>query len=238
MSLAGSRIVIIGGGSGMGLATAKLASQAGADVVIAGRTLEKLERAREEIGGNVEVRRVDIRAEDQLEALFDELGAIDHLTTPGTRGMKGVFPEVETQAVRETFESKFWGQYMAAKHAVPHIRPGGSIVFVTGVYAHRPPKGRHVLAAMNGGIEALARALAIDVAPLRVNVVAPGMMDTALYDEMGPAQKKAMFDELAARLPVGHIGTPEDAAKAILYLMDNPYVTGTTLHVDGGLSLK
>jgi len=238
MSLAGSRIVIIGGGSGMGLATATLAAQAGADVVIAGRTLEKLERARDEIGGNVEVRTVDIRREDQLKALFEALGPIDHLTTPGTRGMKGVFPEVETQAVRDAFESKFWGQYMAAKHAVPYLRPGGSIVFVTGVYAHRPPKGRHVLAAMNGGIEGLARALAVDLAPLRVNVVAPGMMDTALYDEMAPGYKQAMFDELVARLPVGRIGTGEDAAKAILYLMDNGYVTGTTLHVDGGLSLK
>jgi NAD(P)-dependent dehydrogenase (short-subunit alcohol dehydrogenase family) len=140
--------------------------------------------------------------------------------------------------VREAFESKFWGQYFAAKYAVPYLRPGGSIVFITGVYGHRPPKGRHVLAAMNGGIEGLARALAVDLAPLRVNVVAPGMMDTPLYADMPADQRQAMYDELAARLPVGRIGTAEDAAKAILYLMDDGYVTGTVLHVDGGLSLR
>ncbi len=239
MSLAGSRIVIIGGSSGIGFATARLALEVGALVVIAGRSTARLEEARVRLGGAVEVGSLDVTLEDEVRSFFEALGPFDHLTTPGNQGVAGSFLEVETETAQVGFNSKFWGQYRAAKHAMPHVRPEGSMVLVAGAWSQRPPAGAAARAAINSAIEGLARGLAVEFGPtVRVNAVSPGVLDTPLYGLIPEPERRVLFATAAAGLPIGRVGTAEHAAKAILYLMDNDFVTGSTLFVDGGLTLR
>jgi NAD(P)-dependent dehydrogenase (short-subunit alcohol dehydrogenase family) len=237
MALAGKRIVVIGGSSGLGFAAATLMRQAGAEVIIAGRTPERLDAARESLGGGVETHPVDICEESQLEGLFAAVGPFDHLFTPGAHAAKGIITELGVEQARAAFDAKFWGQYLAARCAYPSLRPGGSIVFASGVWGIRPPRGVPVPAAINGAVEGLGRALAVDLAPIRVNVLAPGTIDTPLYAGLDPAARAALFQAMAEQLPVGRIGRAEEAAAGVLFLMENEYMTGTVLRVDGGMSL-
>lgn len=239
MELENKRIVIIGGSSGIGLATARAAVEAGAAVVIAGRSAEKLERAIQEIGDStkVEAHTLDVRDEAAVRAFFEHIGPFDHLTTPGSAISGGHFLTGASASARADFESKFWGQYNAAKYGAPNLRPGGSIVLFSGIYAQRPPSGVSSIAAINGAIEALGRALAVELSPLRVNVVSPGLVDTPIFSFMSESERKDMFDSVARSIPARRIGQPEDIAQAVLYLMSNPYSTGTTLFVDGGHTL-
>ncbi|MCL5736603.1 MAG: SDR family oxidoreductase [Actinobacteria bacterium] len=239
MSLEGSRIVIIGGSSGIGFATARLALEAGADVVIAGRSAARLKDARVRLGRELETGNVDVTIEDSVRSFFDAAGPFDHLTTPGNQGTAGPFLELETEAAQAGFNSKFWGQYRAAKYAVPHLRVGGSIVLVGGAWSQRPPRAAAARAAINSAVEGLARGLAVELGPsLRVNAVSPGVLDTPLYESLPEPERGVLFAAAASGLPLERIGIAEHAAKAILYLMDNDFVTGSTLFVDGGLTLR
>jgi NAD(P)-dependent dehydrogenase (short-subunit alcohol dehydrogenase family) len=238
MLFAHKRLVIIGGSSGMGLATAIAATAAGARVVIASRSREKLEKARAEIGGDTEALHLDIRDEAAIQAFFDQVGEFDHLTTPGSEAAGGPFLTRDSAAVRTDFDSKFWGQYLAAKYGAPLIRPGGSIVFFSGIFSQRPSAGVSGVAAINSAIEGLARALAVELAPIRVNAVSPGLVDTPIFDHMPKEAREEMFQRFAAAAPVRRVGRPEEIAQAVLHLMANPFTTGTTLFVDGGYLLR
>lgn len=239
MGLAGKRVVIVGGSSGIGLATAKLAERAGCELVIASRSRERLEEARRFLGAGVEVRTVDVTSEYQVREFFAGVGPFDHLTAPGNEGGGGPFLKVTTETAQAGFNSKFWGQYRAARCGVPHLRPGGSIVFVAGAWSQRPAAGAAARAAINSALEGLARGLAVELGPqIRVNAVSPGVLDTPLYARTPEAERKVLFQKAADALPLKKIGTAENAAKAILYLMDNDFVTGTTVFVDGGLTLR
>lgn len=232
------RIVIIGGSSGIGLATAKMAVELGANVVIASRDENKLDHAREEIGGDIEVVQLDVTDESEVQAFFDQIGEFDHLTVTAAEISAGQFLLLDTEVAKADFDSKFWGQYMAAKYGAPKIQKGGSIVLFSGVYAHRPMAGVAPISAVNGAIEALCRALAVELSPIRVNVVTPGLIDTPVYDYMLPSMKEGMFRQAEKTLPAKRVGQPEDIAQAVLFLMSDPFVTGTNLFVDGGLTLK
>ncbi len=238
MRFQGKKIVVIGGSSGMGLATAKMAASEGATVVIASRSNQKLSEAAAEIDGVLEIFSVNAMEENSIKDLFDAVGEFDHLATPGSEAVMGRFLDMDTKTARKAFNSKFWGQFHAAKYAAPKIRPGGSITFFAGIWSQRPVPGGSVISAINGGIEALARALAVELAPIRVNTVSPGIVDTPIYASMDPEQRDAMFKAVAASIPVARIGRPDDIAKAVLYLMSNEYTTGSTLYVDGGTTLR
>lgn len=238
MLFAHKRIIIIGGSSGMGLATAIAATAAGARVVIASRSPEKLETARREIGGDAEALTLDVQDEAAVQAFFARVGEFDHLTAPGNVAAGGPFLTRETAAVRADFDSKFWGQYLAAKYGAPQIRAGGSIVLFSGIYSQRPSPGVSGIAAINSALEGLARALAVELAPIRVNAVSPGLVDTPIFDSMPKAAKDEMFQSFAAAAPVKRVGRPEEVAQAVLHLMANPFTTGTTLFVDGGYILR
>jgi NAD(P)-dependent dehydrogenase (short-subunit alcohol dehydrogenase family) len=238
MLFAQKRLVIIGGSSGMGLATAIAATAAGARVVIASRSSEKLETARRKIGGDTDALTLDVQDEAAVEAFFDQVGEFDHLTTPGNQAAGGPFLTRDTSEVRADFGSKFWGQYMAAKYGAPLIRPGGSIVFFSGIYSQRPSAGVSGIAAINSAIEGLVRALAVELAPIRVNAVSPGLVDTPIFDDMPKEVKNELFQSFAAAAPVKRVGRPEEIAQAVLHLMANPFITGTTLFVDGGYLLR
>ena len=238
MNFQGKKVVIIGGSSGIGLATARAAAAEGAEVLLASRSEEKLRKARESISGKVDVFVVDAGKEESVKTLFEKGGKFDHLFTPGSEGVRGPFLSLDPQAARTAFDSKFWGQYFAAKYGAPKIRPGGSITFMAGAFSQRPGPGTAVLAAINSAIEGLGRALAVELSPLRVNVVSPGLVDTPNFSKMPPDQRSALFKTVADSIPAHRIGTPEDIAQTVLYLMGNGYTTGHTLFVDGGMTLR
>jgi NAD(P)-dependent dehydrogenase (short-subunit alcohol dehydrogenase family) len=238
MRLQDKRVVVIGGSSGIGLATARMAAAEGAAVVIASRSMDKLEQAAATIPGKIEAFSVDIREEKSLAALFAAIGEFDHLATPGGEAAGGPFLELDLREARQAFDSKFWGQYMAAKHAAPRIRRGGSITLISGSNSQRPLPQAAVRAAINNAVEGLARALAVELTPIRVNAVSPGLVDTPLHDHLPGERKDAFFQAVAATLPLKRVGTAEEIAHAVLHLMTNGYTTGSTLFVDGGYTLR
>ena len=238
MRFQGQKIVIIGGSSGMGLATAKMAAAEGATVFIGGRSEDKLRQAKAQIQGTAELTQVNVMDEESVKAFFDKIGEFDHLTTPGSEAVMGKFLELDVRDAKKAFDSKFWGQYQAAKYGAPKIREGGSITFFAGIWSQRPVFGAAPVAAINSAIEGLGRALAVELAPIRVNTVSPGIVDTPLYSGMEPGKRKAMFQGIAASIPAKRVGRPEDIAQTVLYLMANGYTTGSTLYVDGGATLR
>jgi NAD(P)-dependent dehydrogenase (short-subunit alcohol dehydrogenase family) len=237
-TLEGKRIVIIGGSSGIGLATAKLAVREGASVVVASRSASKLGKAADEIPGKVETATVDVRDEIGVKRFFDHVGEFDHLATPCAEVSGGGFLDLDLLEARKAFDSKFWGQYHAARYAAPGVRPGGSITFFSGSNSQRPLPQSSIRAAVNSAVEGLTRALAVELAPIRVNAVSPGPVDTPLHDHLPKERRDALFEAVAASLPVRRIGKPEEIAHTVLYLMTNGFTTGSTLFVDGGYTLR
>ena len=238
MNLAGKKIIVIGGSSGIGLATARSAALEGSEVVIASRSPEKLKRARDQIQGEVRIVTVDVRDSASIQRLFDAIGEFDHLTTPGNEGALGRFLELDVDIARRGFDSKFWGQYQAVKYGVPKIRAGGSIVLMAGAYSQHPEPGAVPQASINSAVEGLGRALAVELSPIRVNVVSPGLVDTPRHNALPGKQRSEMFESAAKTLPAKRVAQPEDVAQTILYLMRNPHATGNVLYIDGGLTLR
>jgi NAD(P)-dependent dehydrogenase (short-subunit alcohol dehydrogenase family) len=238
MTIAASRVVIVGGGSGIGLAVARAALLAGARVTIAGRSADKLDGANAALGGRATAAPADARDEAALAALFAAQAPIDHLVVtvgPGPARQRYInFLEQSTADARALFDNKFWAQYLCAKLAAPHMTRQGSITLFGGGASRKPVKAMAALAAVQAAIEGLVRGMALDLAPVRVNAVAPGRIASSSFADMPEAARRAMLDQWAANLPVARIGMPEDAAQAALYLMGNAYTTGNILYVDGG----
>ncbi|MBZ9707633.1 SDR family oxidoreductase [Mesorhizobium sp. ESP7-2] len=238
MHLSNQKILIVGGGSGMGLALARRCLEAGAKVVIAGRGEDRLRQAREALGNPaaLETAIVDITREDQVAALFAEIGGLDHIvsTAADIEGAYRLLPELDLEAARRVVDSKLFGPLLLAKHGAPRLAMAGSMIFVSGIAAYRPAARGSVVAAVNAALEGLVRALAIELAPVRVNAVSPGWVDTGIWTQVAGDRKAETLAAMAERLPVGRIGQPEDIADAIFFLMGNGFTTGTTLHVEGG----
>lgn len=233
-------MIIIGGSSGMGLAIAQACAKQEAAVVICGRSQEKLEKAVRSIGGKIETAVLDISDETAVEAFFKAQDAFDHLITPGAEISAGPFTNFPVEEAKRSFQIKFWGQYCAARSALSKIRKGGSIIFFSGVYGRRPSPGVPNMASINAAIEGLGRALAVELGPaeIRVNVISPGLIHTPAIDTLPSPLKENMFQEFSEKTALKRIGLPEEAAQAAIYLMTNPYVTGTTLFIDGGYVLN
>jgi NAD(P)-dependent dehydrogenase (short-subunit alcohol dehydrogenase family) len=237
MTLEGKVVVVLGGSTGMGFATAKAAAAEGAQVVITGRSQEKLTAAIAQLPAGSQSAVLDVTDEAGTRSLFEQLDHVDHIfITAGTVTL-GAGLAADTEKLRPGMDTRFWGALYAAKYGAAKMKNGGSITLMSGVSAWRPRPGGSVGSASCGAIEAFGRSLALELAPIRVNTIAPGFIDTPLIDELIGERKQALIEMQAARLPVKRIGTPEDIAEAVLFLMKNGFVTGITLTVDGGHTL-
>ena len=235
MTVQGKKIVVVGGSSGMGLAVAVELARAGAQVMIASRSAEKLQKAQRAIAARVETRVLDTRKDSAVRELFASLGHLDHLVISAADAVSGPFLEVPISAAQEFFDSKFWGAYRCAHYAAPKMAKDGSITLFSGAASQRGTPGLAAGSAINAALEALGRSLAVELAPIRVNTIAPGLIATPVWDTiMNNEQKQGFFNAAAAKLPLKRIGTPEEIGHAVRYLIENTYTTGSVLFVDGG----
>jgi NAD(P)-dependent dehydrogenase (short-subunit alcohol dehydrogenase family) len=234
-SLQNRTVVITGGSSGIGLATAREVIALGGRVVLAGRSEDKLERACQELGPDARAIQLDVTDERAVKEAFQRIERIDHLVTAAAGSLRGRQADLDTALARELFESKFWGQHHCVKYATPHMAHDGSMVLISGWVSRKPAVDMSTLAAVDGAIEALARTLALELAPIRVNAVTPGQIDTPLWrSRLSESAAQAHFDKVALSHPVGRAGTAEDVASAILFLMRNGFMSAAVLDIDGG----
>jgi NAD(P)-dependent dehydrogenase (short-subunit alcohol dehydrogenase family) len=237
MRLANQVVVIVGGGSGIGLAVAKLAHREGTNTIILGRTLSKLEQAKDSIGENTKAIAIDVMDEAAVTQAFDKIGDFDHLFISAQDASTASLSTTTIEKLRPTLDSKIWGALQVVKHGVSQMRVGGSITFISGLAGRRGYPGFAVAGAANAGIEAVARNLAVELAPIRVNTVCAGVIDTEMLDKVFGEKRGEIVEAISNKLPVKRIGKPEEIADAVLFLMSNGFVTGATLLVDGGDAL-
>lgn len=240
MDLKEKRVLIVGGGSGIGYAVAESSIADGAQVMIASTNLARLEPAASRLGNGTTASRLDLTNESEVAVFFDQCGGFDHIVTTagdwgGMRSAKA--SAVDIASARRVFDVRFWGALMLAKYGATVLATNGSLTFTGGMIAHKPSKGSFISTAMAGAIEHLTRALAVELAPLRVNAVCPGLIHTAMWDSM-PADRREMLDKMTKGQLMPRTGTPDEVAQAYLYLMRGGYTTGQVLFVEGGSALK
>jgi NAD(P)-dependent dehydrogenase (short-subunit alcohol dehydrogenase family) len=232
------RVVIVGGSSGIGLAVAEEATSQGAEVVIISSKAGRVQEAVRSIGGQARGQAVDVSDEKAVQDFFKNVGAFDHLVfTAGDSLQLHALADTDLKQARRAFELRYWSALAAVKYGSPQIRKGGSVVLTTGIAGQRPQSGWVVAASVCGTIEALTRALAIELAPIRVNAVSPGVVRTNLWQKMSSSEREQLFESMGKRLPVGRVGEAHDIALAYLFLMQEGFGTGQTVVVDGGTVL-
>jgi NAD(P)-dependent dehydrogenase (short-subunit alcohol dehydrogenase family) len=234
MTLANNTVVVLGGSSGIGLATARAAQAQGAKVIITGRSRDRLQAAQKELGGDVRMVALDVQDEAGTRALFNELDHVDHVFITAGEIIFDPRLKGEPATVRPALDTRFWGAFNAAKYAAPKMAAGGSITFMSGTAAIRPLAGAAVGTASCAAVEGFARALAVELKPIRVNVIQPGLVDTPFLNLFGKERRDALIAEYSKKILVGRPGTADEIADAVLFLMRNGFVTGITLTVDGG----
>jgi NAD(P)-dependent dehydrogenase (short-subunit alcohol dehydrogenase family) len=237
--LKGKRIVILGGSAGIGLAVAKRAAGEGADFIIASHNTERVAGAVAAIksvgAGSASGHAIDLRSQPAVRGLFDKLGDLDHLVyTAGEELLIAPLSDLDLAAARSFFELRYWGALAAVQAAKPHLARDGSIVLTSGAAGRRPHPGFVIGASICSAMEAVTRTLAVELAPIRVNIVTPGYVDTDLWSNVPADAKAQMFRDAAAKLPVGRVGTADDIAEHYVSFMRGRYVTGQALVVDGG----
>ena len=237
MSLQGTRVVIIGGSSGLGLATARAALAKGAQVLVTGRSPERLTQAKSELGDALQTAAVDALDETAMQAFLEREDSIDHLFVTIGSYVADHRLEPPIEALRGPVDTRLVAALHATKHGVAKISERGSITLMSGTAVARPIPGTSMSSASCGAVEGLMRGLAVDLAPIRVNALRAGFFDTPFLDEVLGDQRAAVVADLEARLLVGRIGRPEEAAAAVIFMMETGYVTGSCLTIDGGGSL-
>lgn len=235
MTHAANTIIVLGAGSGIGRAVAQAASRDGAHVVLAGRTRGRLDETAATLAGRHEVHALDAADEAQVAAFFEALGPFDHLVSTIGQSSSGRLTGLDTASIARAMGAKLWAPVFLVKHGAPHIAKQGSFTFFSGFRSVRPAVGTAITSMVNGGLEAFSRAMAVELAPVRVNVVSPGVVDSGIFwDRLGPEAKAKVFGDFSGKAPAGCVGRPEDQAAAALFAMSNPFLTGAILPVDGG----
>jgi NAD(P)-dependent dehydrogenase (short-subunit alcohol dehydrogenase family) len=232
-SLKDTTVLVVGRGSGLARTLALAALDAGAHVVAAGRDQEALPAAYAgEPGVSTEV--IDLTDEASIAALGERLGTVDHVVSTASARVRGRIADLDRDAVRLSFDTKVIGPLMLAKHLAPRMNDGGSFVIFSGVAATKIAVGTLGVAITNAAADTLARSLALELAPIRVNAISPGVIDTGAWDALGEQGKADYFANISARNPARRIGTPDDIAQAVIFALTSTFLTGQTLHVDGG----
>ncbi|GAA3438665.1 SDR family oxidoreductase [Kutzneria kofuensis] len=219
MTLTDKKVLIVGGSSGIAAQLKSDLVAAGADVTLVGRRTSPA---------------LDLTDEDSIRRLASELGEVDHIVSLAAAHANGPVTELDRDAVHTALDAKIVGPILLAKHFASRIRPGGSILLFSGVAGWQPSPGLAVMATGNAAVATLAEALAVELAPVRVNALSPGIIDSGVWD--GPG-KEALFEDVASKNPARRVGQPSDVSAAALLALTNPFVTGTTLHIDGGARL-
>jgi NAD(P)-dependent dehydrogenase (short-subunit alcohol dehydrogenase family) len=236
--LSDKRIVVLGGSSGIGLEVAQQVVARGARAIIASSNADRVKQAVAMLDGKAEGHTLDLSKERDIQDFFQKIGDVDHLVfTAGDTLQLNALVATDLAKARHAFELRYWAALAAVKYASPHIRKDGSIVLTTGVAGRRPHRGWTVAASICGTIEALTRALAVELAPIRVNAVCPGVVRTNLWNNMQEQDREAMFENAGKHLLVGRVGEAREIARAYIFLIEEGYSTGQTVVVDGGALL-
>jgi NAD(P)-dependent dehydrogenase (short-subunit alcohol dehydrogenase family) len=229
------RVLVVGGSSGIGEGAARAAAALGARVMIASRSADKLRGAAARIGPDCETAVIDTRDDASVEGFFAGAGAFDHVVMSAAQVTIAPVRTLSVADAQASMNSKFWGTYRVARAA--HIRDDGSLTMISGAAAVRATKGRALQTAINAAVEALTKGLALEFAPVRVNTVSPGLVETPIWGNLDDA-RIAQIRQMASRTPTGRVGQPEDIALQILACMVNPFMTGSVIYLDGGYLLQ
>ena len=237
-SLSGKKVIVLGGSSGLGLATAKAAAEEGAKIVIVSGNQQRIDQALAELPKGSQGHAVDLSKEENIKSLFSQSGNFDHLVyTAGENLTLNAVSETELDHARQFFNLRYWGAFAAVKYGVPHINQGGSICLTSGIASTRPGKGWAIASSICGAMEGFVRALAVELAPVRVNSVVPGVVKTNLWNSMAELDRENLYKTVGDSMLVKRVGEAEDIAQTFLYLMKQRFGTGQNIVVDGGAVL-
>jgi NAD(P)-dependent dehydrogenase (short-subunit alcohol dehydrogenase family) len=237
-TLAGKEVVILGGSSGLGLATAKAAAAAGASVIIVSGNQQNIDKALKELPAGSKGYAIDLRREENIKAFFEQSGEFDHLVyTAGENLRLMKINEININNAREFFTLRFWSALAAIKYGAAKIRKGGSIGLTSGIASQRPGAGWSLGASICGAMEAFGRAMAVELAPIRVNVVMPGVIRTNLWNSMSEADRNDLYNAVGNSVLVKRVGEAEEIAQTFVFLMQQQFATGQTFIIDGGTVL-
>jgi NAD(P)-dependent dehydrogenase (short-subunit alcohol dehydrogenase family) len=231
--LQGQRVLVVGRGSGIARAVTLAARDAGAKVIAVGRDKDTLTAA---YAGEpaISTETVDLTDEASIAALGEQFGSVDHVVSTASVRARGRLAELDQDAIRLSFDTKVIGPLMLAKHLAPRMTEGGSLTLFSGVASAKIAVGTLGVAITNGAADTLARSLALELAPIRVNAISPGVIDTGAWDALGEQGKADYFAGMSARNPARRIGIADDIANGVLFAMTSTFLTGQTLHIDGG----
>ncbi|PSL46289.1 NAD(P)-dependent dehydrogenase (short-subunit alcohol dehydrogenase family) [Chitinophaga niastensis] len=233
--LKGKKVIVLGGSAGIGFATANAAAEEGADVIIASSNQERIDLALSALPAGAKGFVVDLSNEAEIESFFHREGRFDHLVyTAGEQLLLGELAATAVNDIKKAFTLRYYGALCAVKYGSPNINRNGTITLTTGIASRRPNKGWTTAAGICGAMEGLTRALAVELAPIRVNAVSPGLVRTSLWANMTATDREALYETVGNAIPVGRVGEPEDISAAYLYLMKQEYGTGQVIIADGG----
>ncbi|AKD57149.1 short-chain dehydrogenase [Spirosoma radiotolerans] len=237
-SLSGKRIILLGGSSGLGLATAKAAAAEGAHVVIVSSHQQRVNDALAQLSSDSLGVALDLSQEENIHEFFDHIGPFDHLVyTAGENISLNRLETLNIAQAKDYFAVRFWGAFAAVKYGAPHIKSGGSICLTSGITSQRPGAGWSLGTSICSAMEGFCRAMAVELAPIRVNIVSPGLVRTNLWSGMNEADRANLFESIGNQLLVKRIGEPEEIAQTFLFMMKQPFATGQCFTIDGGASL-
>jgi NAD(P)-dependent dehydrogenase (short-subunit alcohol dehydrogenase family) len=237
-TLARKEVVILGGSSGLGLATAKAAAAAGASVIIVSGNQQNIDKALKQLPAGSKGYAIDLRKEENIQAFFAQCGEFDHLVYTAGENLRLInINEMDISNAKEFFTLRFWSVLASIKYGAAKIRKGGSIGLTSGIASQRPGAGWSLGASICGAMEAFGRAMAVELAPIRVNVVMPGVIKTNLWNSMGEADRDNLYNGVGNSLLVKRVGEAEEIAQTFIFLMQQQFATGQTFIIDGGTVL-